>query len=48
MRAAVYTAILDQEKEAGIHMENTRLLSIIRSSEGSLLAHLVLEYFDFW
>jgi hypothetical protein len=29
-------------------MENTRLLSIIRSSEGSLLAHLVLEYFDFW
>ena len=47
MRAAVYTAILDQEKAGGVHMENTRLLQMNSSPEGSLLAHLILEYFEF-
>ena len=48
LRAAVYTAIDEQEMQKGIHLENPRAARIHETEEGRLLCSLVREYLEFY
>jgi len=49
LRAAVFTALDEQERANGVHLENSRLVRLHRDEKGLLLAALMkecLEWFD--
>lgn len=48
LRAAVFTALDDQEKKAGVHLENPRVAALNSSPHGRLLNALLHEYFEFF
>ena len=48
LRAAVFTALDDQEKKVGVHLENPRVAAMNNSPQGRLLNALLHEYFEFY
>lgn len=48
LRAAVFTALDEQERASGVHLENPRIQSIQQTEEGRLLAFLIRDYLEFY
>jgi len=48
LRAAVFTALDDQERANGIYLENSRVLELQQDSRSVLLLQLLQEFFEFY
>eukprot|EP00741_Cyanophora_paradoxa_P023780 tig00021621_g22969.t1 len=48
LRASVFTAIDEQEKESGIYLENAAIQKLQSTPEGRLAAELVREFLEFY